>query len=208
MIFSVHQTYCCVINPGIICVPNLSLLIFPVPKLGTEITDFCSTEIGTEIGTEIWYRFSLSLVPKLVANCSGIYMITGKNGVNRVGSIWVPLPLKLVWYVNWIVVMLTPTKAPNDPLGANSKIKKVQGRNSNIYLPKFGIIFLSSEDSASHASMYRPTPLHGPSACDVAFASKGDKEARTRISCQNCRVKKRQSEIDLFDAKNAWRWSS
>ena len=56
--------------------------------------------------------------------------------------------------------------------------------------------------------MYRPPPLHGPSACDVKLAGEGDKEARKRIICQNSRVKKRQAEIDLFDAKNAWRWSS
>jgi hypothetical protein len=53
--------------------------------------------------------------------------------------------------------------------------------------------------------MYRPPPLHGPSACDVKLAGEGNKEARKRIACQNCRVQKRQAEIDLFDKKNAWR---
>ena len=37
---------------------------------------------------------------------------------------------------------------------------------------------------------------------DVARAQRGDKEAKNRVSAQKCRIRKRQNEIDAWDALN------
>ena len=37
---------------------------------------------------------------------------------------------------------------------------------------------------------------------DVSRAQRGDKEAKNRVSAQKCRIRKRQNEIDAWDALN------
>jgi len=46
----------------------------------------------------------------------------------------------------------------------------------------------------------RPRPLPAPNARDLKLASEGVYAARRRVWVQNCRVNKRQREIDAFDS--------
>ena len=77
-----RQTYCCVINLGIICVPNLSLLISPIPRLVPKSLIFAVPRLvprlvqrfvpiftgsGTEIGTEIFLNYMITGKIALIA---------------------------------------------------------------------------------------------------------------------------------------------